>query len=109
MDRFQEATTAYSVLNAEESRNAYWDMYKLRCYLHQGPAAEDLGQVLAPFYIFHVRKQEKTVRALSLWHAPYALSTLADGRPRRPNAGVVPGAYALARLDRGLHSELEER
>ena len=60
IDRFQEATTAYSVLNSEESRSAYWEMYKLRCYLHQGPAAEDLGQALAPFYVFHVRKQEKT-------------------------------------------------
>ena len=60
IDRFQEATTAYSVLNSEESRDAYWEMYKLRCYLHQGPAAEDLGQALAPFYVFHVRKQEKT-------------------------------------------------
>ena len=60
IDRFQEATTAYSVLNSEESRSAYWEMYRLRCYLHQGPAAEDLGQALAPFYVFHVRKQEKT-------------------------------------------------
>lgn len=60
IDRFQEATTAYSVLNSEESRRAYWEMYRLRCYLHQGPAAEDLGQALAPFYVFHVRKQEKT-------------------------------------------------
>ena len=61
VDKFQEATTAYSVLNSDESRAAYWDMYKLRCYLHQGPLAE--GQCLAPFYLLYVRKLEKTARA----------------------------------------------
>tara|TARA_B110001452_G_scaffold255619_1_gene248229 strand:+ start:357 stop:749 length:393 start_codon:yes stop_codon:yes gene_type:complete len=59
VDRFQAVTTAYSVLNHDESRAAYWDMYRIRCYLHQGPPTK--GQSLAPFYIFPVKKHDKTV------------------------------------------------
>ena len=106
IDRFQEVTTAYSVLNADDSRSAYWDMYKLRCYLHQGPLME--GQALAPFYLLHVRKQEKTAHAaLARRHDAVARWTLA-AQTLLPCAGHVARAAALRRLGRGIHPEWEE-
>ncbi|KAL1530026.1 hypothetical protein AB1Y20_000951 [Prymnesium parvum] len=56
IDRFQAATTAYQVLSSESAREAYWHMYRMRCYLFQ--VEHKPGQRLAPFYCFRVRKKD---------------------------------------------------
>ena len=54
---FQQLTTAYQVLSKPDAVRAYWEMYRMRCYLFQGP--HEPGQPLAPFYLLHVKKADK--------------------------------------------------
>ena len=56
VDKFQAATTAYQVLSNESAQEAYWHMYRMRCYLFQ--VAHEVGQQLAPFYCFRVKKKD---------------------------------------------------
>ena len=57
IDMFQQLTTAYQVLSKPDAVRAYWEMYRMRCYLFQGP--HEPGQPLAPFYLLHVKKADK--------------------------------------------------
>ena len=36
IDMFQQLTTAYQVLSKPDAVRAYWEMYRMRCYLFQG-------------------------------------------------------------------------
>ena len=56
VDRFQAATTAYQVLSSDTAQEAYWQMYRLRCYLFQ--LGHEAGQPLAPFYCMRVKKKD---------------------------------------------------
>ena len=56
VDKFQAATTAYQVLSNEGAQEAYWHMYRMRCYLFQ--VAHAPQQQLAPFYCFRVKKRD---------------------------------------------------
>mmetsp|Transcript_41107 Transcript_41107/g.68315 ORF Transcript_41107/g.68315 Transcript_41107/m.68315 type:complete len:436 (-) Transcript_41107:219-1526(-) len=55
-ERFQSITTAYHVLSNKSAIKAYWDMYRLRCYMYQLP--HDPSRPLLPFYLLHVKKRD---------------------------------------------------
>jgi len=54
-EHFQAITTAYHVLSNKHATKAYWDMYRLRCYMYQ--VAHMKGQPLMPFYIMVAKKR----------------------------------------------------
>ena len=57
IDRFQAITTAYQVLSDPVATKAYWDMFRIRCFLFQ--TAHTPNSPLMPFYVFHVKKRDE--------------------------------------------------
>ncbi len=57
IDRFQAITTAYQVLSDPVATKAYWDMFRIRCFLFQ--TAHTPNAPLMPFYVFHVKKRDE--------------------------------------------------
>ena len=57
IDRFQAITTAYQVFSDPVATKAYWDMFRIRCFLFQ--TAHTPNAPLMPFYVFHVKKRDE--------------------------------------------------
>ena len=60
---FQTITTAYHVLSNKNAVKAYWDMFRLRCYLYQSPHEPNMQ--LLPFYLLVVKKRDER----GMWQA----------------------------------------